>query len=143
MTQFSVGLLVAIALSMPLVGARGVSRDRSHLTPAQRKIASDLLDAIKRDRGDPPVSPRPPEIDLDQKGRALIDLRAEVTDALLAQIKVLGGDVISAFPEYQAVRARMPLKKIEALAERAEVKSIRLADKAEVKRLPAACAQES
>ena len=120
-----------------------VSTQEKTGSPAQQKIASDLLDAVRRDRGEPPVSPRPAEVDVDEKGRALVDLRADVTDALLAQIKVMGGEVISAFPEYLAVRARMPLKKIEALAERAEVKSIRLADKAEVKRLPAACVQES
>lgn len=106
--------------------------DKVTLTPAQRKLTSDLLAAINAHAaGAPPaaaVSPRS-AIDVDREGRVLVDLRAHVTDALRKRIVSLGGEVISAFPEYEAVRARLALDRLETIAEMEEVRSIRPADR--------------
>ena len=125
-------LLAALLVSFEASPA-AFSAQKEAVSPAQQKIASDLLDAIRRDRGEPSVSPRPVPVELDKKCRALLDVRAEVTDSLLAQIRALGGKVINQFPEHQAIRVRLALKDIETLAERSEVASIRLADKATTK----------
>ena len=60
----------------------------------------------------------------------LIDIKAKVTDVVLQQIKALSGEVLSRFPQYEAIRARLPLTQIETLANLPDVKSIRPADEA-------------
>jgi hypothetical protein len=62
-------------------------------------------------------------------GRVLLDIRADVTDALIRAIEEAGGVVVSRFPQYQSVRARLQLGKVLALAERGEVKFVRAAER--------------
>ena len=46
------------------------------------------------------------DLDKDDQGRVLVDIKADVTDTLLQYIGTLGGKVISDFPQYQAIRAK-------------------------------------
>ncbi len=85
-------------------------------TPAQRKVSSDLLRQATAAAAEPPGA------------RVLVDIRADVTPALLARIRDLGGAVVNSVPRYRAIRARLPLAGLEPLAERADVQWIRGAD---------------
>ncbi len=89
-------------------------------TPAQRKIGSDLLTRAASTAAPAPAGPA--------GVRVLVDIRADVTPALLARIRALGGAVVNSVPRYRAIRARLPLAGLEPLAERADVQWIRTAD---------------
>ena len=59
---------------------------------------------------------------------------ATVTDELLDAVVMMKGVVVNDFPQYDAVRAWMPLDQVEALAERADVRFIRHGDAATTNR---------
>ena len=59
-----------------------------------------------------------------------LDIRANVTPAVLARIRALGGTVINSVPKYRAIRARLPLTALEPLATLGAVQFIRPADQA-------------
>ena len=101
--------------------------DKAERTPAQQKISSALLDAIAQLTEDV-RSPRRSGVEVDGDGTTLLDIEADVTAAVLDRIEELEGTVVSSFPQYQAIRARLPLDELEALAEMSEVRSIRPAD---------------
>lgn len=101
---------------------------------AQEKISSALLavielfregglDAARQDR-------RFAGLDIDSRGHVLVDIRAEVTPDVLTALEATGGALVSEFPDYEAIRARLPLDKVEEIAERSEVKFIRPAEQA-------------
>ena len=105
-----------------------ILEDKRSLTPAQKKLDSRLLLEARRQRRDPSLPSLPametgvrPEAD----GRMLLDLRGEVTSALLSALVDLGGEVESSFPRWGSARIRLPLDRVEALAARPEVRSIR------------------
>ena len=56
----------------------------------------------------------------------MVDIRADVTPAVLARIRVLGGTVINSVARYRAIRARLPLEAVEKLATLDVIQSIRL-----------------
>jgi hypothetical protein len=103
-------------------------QEKASRTPEQRKISSDLLFEIRRQRGDAIVQAVPSlrsSVRAGATGRVLVDIRAEVTAGLLGRIAALGGSVASAYPQYGAVRASLPLMQIEALGRSPQVASIR------------------
>lgn len=108
--------------------------EKTSRTPAQAKLDSHLVHAAAILQGRPvhPDFPTPPgeleSVHLDAGNQVEVDITAEATSQLLAQIAGLGGTVISEFPEYHAIRARLPLTRLEQLAGRAEVSQIRTAD---------------
>jgi hypothetical protein len=110
---------------------QSILEEKESRTPAQKKIDSQLLYALKQKRGDRRgVPPTPIELKLDEKGRVLVDINARVSPQLLSKIRRLGGVVVSKFEAYHAVRARIALEKLEALASRADVIFIRPAAEA-------------
>ncbi|MCE2486811.1 MAG: hypothetical protein J4F42_14955 [Desulfurellaceae bacterium] len=97
---------------------------KAQRTPAQRKVSSQLLDAWRAGR--------------DQLGGTelvTVDIRAEVTPAVLERIQTLGGTVLNSVPKYRAIRARLPLAAVEPLATLDAVQSIRPADRAQTRSL--------
>jgi hypothetical protein len=66
----------------------------------------------------------------DARGRTEVDVRARVTVELLSRIEALGGEIVNAFPERDALRAHLPANALELLAARPEVRSIRPAERA-------------
>ena len=95
-------------------------------TPAQRKVSSQLLDARRaavaarrQARGAAPVD----EL-------VMVDIRADVTPAVLARIRALRGTVVNSVARYRAIRARLPLEAVEKLATLDAIQSIRPADQA-------------
>jgi len=104
-----------------------LEKEKESRTPTQQKIDSQLLYADKMRRGVPIADGVPVQrvdLDKDNQGRILVDIKADVTDALLQYIKTLGGNVVNDFPQYQAIRAGVPLANIEDLAARGEVKFV-------------------
>ncbi len=120
--------LVALLLSALATTAQGPLPDdsrqsapssaRRQRSAAQAKINTHLFDAIEQARKpkSPPAPSESPLVDIDAKRRALVDLRAEVTDRLLALVRKLGGEVQSTAPAHHSIIARVPLSKLEALA---------------------------
>src|ERR1044071_9895937 len=72
-------------------------------TPEQRKLDSNLLAAIKMNRGEAIAMNAPalrPDVKLDAEGKVLVDITAKVTTGLLEQIKASGGEDVLAFKQY-------------------------------------------
>jgi hypothetical protein len=101
-----------------------IEAEKASRNPAQQKISSYLLYAEKMSQGvsiaQGVPSPRV-SLDKDENGRVSVDIKANVTDTLLQYIETLGGKVINDFPQYQAIRANVPLTNIELLAARTDV----------------------
>jgi hypothetical protein len=96
-----------------------VPSEKEARTPAQAKINSQILYEIYRRRGEADskgVPPGPTGVDVDARGRALVDVRAEVRPALQKTIRSLGGVIISSSVEHRSIIARVPLLKLERLA---------------------------
>src|SRR5262249_46357939 len=66
----------------------------------------------------------------------LLDVRATITDNLLAAIGQLGGSVISSSPSNGRLRARIPLDQVEALAAFTEGQAIKPAPRPRLFRRP-------
>lgn len=93
--------------------------DKASRTPAERKIDTQLL--IEISRREPQSSrtnaPLPKtDVRIDAKGRAFVDVRADVTPALLRTMRSLGAAVVSTSNEYRSILAWMPLLKVKQLA---------------------------
>ena len=101
--------------------------EKNSRTPAQRKMNSQLVHAVKSRRGDRQLremSKLKSNVDVAADNTTLVDIKAVVTPELLKKIEQLGGTVVNSYIEYEAVRARLSLDVIEQLAARTEVKNI-------------------
>lgn len=91
---------------------------KKSLTPIQQKIGQDLLFAIMLSRGEtlpgglPAYAIRKPDTD----GKIKVDIRANVTNTLLQQIKNINGEILYSSIQGKDVLARIPLIKLESLA---------------------------
>lgn len=113
--------------------ASNAPQEKHMRTPAQKKIDSQLLYAIYRQRGEAQAKGVPAGeslVKFDEKGRAIVTIRARVTKTLLAKIKSLGGKVISSSERYNDIRAYVPLEKLEGLASLKDVHAIMPAEEA-------------
>ena len=100
--------------------------EKESRTPAQRKLDSQLIYALRQKRGEKRGVPTG-RIDLgaDAGGRVVVDIiAAPVSARLLSKIKKLGGEVVSTSEQYHTVRAGLPLEKLERLAALPEVRFI-------------------
>ena len=112
-------LSVAFLMALPSGIQTPDVSEKGSRTPAQQKINSQLLFEIYRLRGEAErkgVPPGPTGVKMDQRGRALVDVRAAVTPSLQRRIRQLGGLIVSSSALHQSVVARIPLLKLEALA---------------------------
>jgi hypothetical protein len=109
---------------------RSLLDEKLSWSPAQNKMESALIHAVKRSRGEP-YAPGASNLRLDFKaqpdGRALVDIRATVTPELLDRIQQGGGKVLGSFPNFKSVRALVPLSELEKIAALSEVIAIRRA----------------
>ena len=118
---------------------QAIQTEKATWTPIQRKIDSKLLLATKQHLGQAMVADLPAlrqTIRVDRTGLVLVDIKATVTDALLARIAALGGQVVNSFTNFSAIRARVPLAQVQALAAESAVRSIRPADRAMTRGAP-------
>lgn len=107
--------------------------EKAARTPAQLKLSSALVHALKSRRGEavaPGALIQQSAVVFEPDGTSLVDLRAVVDDSLLARIEAVGGRVLNSSRHYGAVRAHVPVDQLESLAEWPEVAWIRTADEA-------------
>jgi hypothetical protein len=106
---------------------------------AEQKINVQLLHEIYRRRGEAEqrgVLPGPSGIEIDTRGRALVDVRANVTTALEKSIRTLGGTIVSTSSEHRSIIARVPLLALDRLANEPTVTFIEPAAEARTTRSP-------
>lgn len=101
-----------------------VMNEKESRTAAQKKLDSHLVLALKKSRGEPPLD-KPtslaPDLVIEADGRVQVDLTAKVSSELLQQITTSGGTVVSSFETMKAIRSKLPLGQVEAIAARADV----------------------
>jgi hypothetical protein len=123
---------------------QAMTDEKLQRTDAQKKIDSAVLHAARAANGEAPVGGAS-DLTLSQlgaanlvqpDGRILVDITTTDAVGLAAQISSLGGIVISALPQYDAVRASLPATVVETVAAVPSVKSIRKADEGQSNRMP-------
>ena len=94
---------------------------------AAAKLDGQIVLALKKSRGQPPFD-KPtslePDIPIKDGDRVLVDIEGSVSKALLDHVTLSGGTVPSGSTTATTLRAMVPLSQLEALASRADVKSI-------------------
>jgi hypothetical protein len=102
--------------------------EKASRSPAQQKIDSRLLQAIREERGETlargVASLERANVGRDADGRVILDLRASVDEKLIGELKRLGAEIISSFPVYDSVRIRVALGRVEDVAAIGKVKFI-------------------
>lgn len=104
-----------------------LSRDKAKRTPAQKKIAPHLLHTARMLQGQPAAEGVPyleTGVDLDSHDNLVVDMKAEVSEALIARLKTVGVHIIASLPEYHSIRATIPAAELERIAAWAEVQFI-------------------
>lgn len=106
-----------------------ISSEKESRTLEQAKIDSQLLYALKLRRGEPlpfsDVESLKASIKVDNQGRTLVDVDATVSDELERQVRQFGGEIISSFKQYNAMRVNFPIEQLEKLAALKDIKFIR------------------
>ena len=101
--------------------------EKESRTPAQRKIDSQLLYAIKMHRGES-IAAGVPSLDVDvgadEAGMVTVDITADIDDALLETLKGMGINCPSVLPAYHALRAIASLDQLETVASLSQVRFI-------------------
>ena len=104
--------------------------EKAARTPAQRKVDSQVLFLARKQSGQalgPALGALAEKIQPATDGRELVDIKAQVSAELLDYLRGIGATIVSSVPRFDAVRARVPLAQIEALAARADVRFVRRA----------------
>ena len=121
---------------------QAIVSDKSKWTAAQKKLDPGLLYAARAARGEEKVpgsggAPMPPtQADrVITNGFALVDISTSEAAVVAQQIRAAGGTVVSSFPQFQSVRASVPLTALESIAGIVSVKSIRPAEEPETNRI--------
>jgi len=120
-------LLAAIAVLA--LSSTQLSASEKKPVPASslKKLDTQLVLALKKMRGESPFD-KPaslePDIPFKHNGRVLVDLEARVSTVLLSQIVRTGGWVDHSSVTPTTLRAMIPFSQLEALADRADIKSI-------------------
>jgi subtilase family protein/Ig-like domain-containing protein len=112
--QQSAGLSPQVVEQIDALMAEKASR-----TPAQLKMDSQLVYAAKTARGEQIASNmttlRINFADVNERG-VVLDVRADVSDGLLDQMRALGADVLDVSAIYRNIRIRSGMGQIEAIA---------------------------
>ena len=115
-------------------------QEKESRTFDQRKLDSPLIYALKEWRGERltdsvDVLPSLDSLNMDASG-VLVDLRATVSDELVAAITQLGGSIVSSSATDGRLRARVPLDQLEALAALPDVELVKPAARPRILRRP-------
>src|SRR5215475_2476425 len=115
-----------------------LARVKVGLSAAQRKVDSRLLAEARQRTGEPlaaGVGRVSTGVRTDKTGLTTVDVDGKVTRALLGKVRALGGRVSGSYPGYGALRARVPLASVEALAAVPEVRRVGVAAQAMTSRI--------
>jgi hypothetical protein len=108
-------------------------QEKSGRSLAQRKLSSRLIYADRMRRGvaiAANVYSLHSDVEVDEAGRVLVDVSADVSDALLARIEAMGGAVVSSHERRGAIRMVAMLDRLEDLAADSAIRNVRPADRA-------------
>ena len=121
---FAVSAFAQTGLSKDVIAQiAAIQQIKQNLTPAQKKMDSSLAFSAVGLR-DPKAAASAAimsPLSKSSSGKVLVDVKGNVTDALLQQIKNAGGDVIYPSARWHTVRAAIPLQNIEIVAAQADV----------------------
>ncbi len=135
-TAFLLGLLAlwaARSLAADGIGEsalaqiRAFQQEKAARTPAQRKLDSQIVYAVRQSRNELTafgLTNVRPILKFETDGRLLVDIDATVTPALLTQITQSGGQIVNSVAEFHSIRARIPIDQAESLVSAAGVKFI-------------------
>jgi len=107
-------------------------QEKQSRTPAQQKIDSRLLQAVRESRGQPMapgVRLEPAQVNADSGGSLNVDITAIVSSGLIKKIEALGGRIVNSFPQYNSIRVFINFTMVETIAGFPEVKFIQPAVK--------------
>ena len=99
-------------------GAAAHQPPKGSQTAAQQKIDSRLLREIERARRGAEKTQSPPTsgVAIDSKGRALVEIRCDVTAAFQKKLRALNATIVSSLADYRSILAWVPLARLEELA---------------------------
>ena len=107
--------------------------DKKARTVSQKKIDSQILFQIKRSSGNRALRAMTSlrnSVQLSPSGRILVDIKANVTPGVIKSIQNNTGTVINSHPNYNSIRAEIPITKIEELSKHNDIHFVRPADQA-------------
>jgi uncharacterized repeat protein (TIGR01451 family) len=127
------GVAPALAQELSAEGlrqVRAILAEKAARTPVEKKLDTSLLHARRESLGQAMVPGLPPlrrvasRAAVGRDGMVVVDIRGEVTDGLRRTIAGVGGRVISAYPAFGAVRARVPIRQVDVIAAVPEVRHV-------------------
>ncbi len=98
---------------------RALLDEKTRRTPAQQKLDSQLLYAVKMRRGEqiaPGVRQLSVKVETDAEARTVVDITAIVGGTLLEDLELRGAELISVHAPYNSIRVRAPLNRLEEIA---------------------------
>jgi hypothetical protein len=112
---------------------QALKAEKEARTPVQKKVNSAIIrhlhTKVLRDQVE-----KLPELKshvvLNAKNEILVDIKANVSEALLALITKNGGTIINKFPQHRAIRALIPITSVEVIAAHPDVQFIDIAAEA-------------
>ena len=109
----------------PLIHVAQATTENSSIPAAiLPKLDAQIVLGLKKSRGEPPydkgAAPEP-DIPIKEGSSVLVDIDANISEALLQDIKNAGGQLAPSPDPAHIVRAMLPLAEVEALARRADV----------------------
>jgi hypothetical protein len=87
-------------------------------TAAQQKISGRLLPEIDHAKrgAEKTQSAATSGVAIDSKGRALVEIRCDVTAAIQKKLRTLNATIVSSLPDYRSILAWVPLARLEEVA---------------------------
>jgi hypothetical protein len=117
----------AVTRSVTIPEIARIESERARRTDVQKKISSHLLDPILQQKRGAAV-PGLPRLKTERLeatgGKTLVDIEADVDGAVLNAIRQAGGEIVNSFPADRAIRAYVPLERMESIAGNQRVISI-------------------
>ena len=101
--------------------------EKRNWTPVQEKINAAIIHTLhsivlKDTPAGLPMLEK--SVNLTESNEILVDIKAEVTADLLAFIEAQGGTIVNSFPQYNAIRAQIPITAVETIAAQSGVRFI-------------------
>lgn len=111
-----------------------LTQEKTSRTAAQQKVDSRLLLETYRRQDNSPLDALSnldnlhTGVEVSFEGEVLVDIRAQVTPALLLFLEAQGADMVNAHPRFDALRAHLPFDRLLTIAEHSDIHNIRPAD---------------
>ena len=113
--------------STALEQIRALQTEKAARSPAQQKLDSQLIYAIRRNQNHPVVVGLTNLVigaHVRVDGKYLVDIYGTVATPLLNAIQAAGGEIVNGSARFGEIRALLPLARVESLAGRSDVRFI-------------------